>query len=204
MQDNRASEAPVPTGVPVVLTKPDSGFDTKSDDMLQRLGLDAELWADEFMKTNGVVTGALVPQTNDLRGWLITWFANAIENGSIYGESVGWRRSAKRHGCASDDCMLFDVHTPQPELDTTREQLSAALKAFDDMQTEVGRRQQFDSDVSLAFTHWLEFEMSRANRNNDGYMTLSRLVGQMRSAHAFGVYPWNVQGSQIDNEPKGA
>jgi hypothetical protein len=86
--------------------------------------------------------------------------------------------------------------------DASREQLSAALKCFDDLQSEVGRRQQFDSDVSLAFTHWLEFEMSRVNRNNDGYLTLSRLVAEMRSAHAFGVYPWHVHGSAFGNAPK--
>ena len=229
MQDNQLPEAAVPV------------FDAQATgesagDVLKRLGTDAQAWADEFMKIHMMVTGAVVPQLEDIRGWLISWFANAIEAGAIRGESLGWRRSARRHGCDSDDCMLFDMHTSDV---LTREEIEAfsdqahrwangalsmlannghstpedrerALSQLADWfraAIDTGRdhpRPGFDRDTSLAFTHWLEFHMSAANRNNDGYLTLSRLVAEMRSAHAFGVYPWHVQGSAFSNAPKEA
>lgn len=44
-------------------------------EMLQRLGADAKLWAEEFNKTAKVLGYSDMDE-----GWLIGWFANAIEN----------------------------------------------------------------------------------------------------------------------------
>jgi hypothetical protein len=50
--------------------------------MLTRLGTDAQLWADEYVKVTSV---ALVS-----KDYVRTWFANAIEAGRSAGEASGW------------------------------------------------------------------------------------------------------------------
>ena len=62
-------------------------IDECSGDMLQRLGMDGRLWAQEFNKTCVELD---YPQLDE--GWLIGWFCNAIMAG--YDESS--RRWGKR------------------------------------------------------------------------------------------------------------
>jgi hypothetical protein len=45
-------------------------------DLLQRLGVDGKLWAEEFSAT---ATGLGYPEMDD--GWLLGWFCNAIMAG---------------------------------------------------------------------------------------------------------------------------
>ena len=62
-----------------------------SGEMLQRLGLDARLWADEFYKLNRRENVA--PIAHDIE-WLEAWFANAIMAGFDEGQRRGEKAGA--------------------------------------------------------------------------------------------------------------